>query len=195
MRGFFIRGEMRIAIFIDGAYLEKVLKNEFDLVGIDFVKLSQVMARGKEILRTYYYNCLPYQSHPPTQEERERFSNKQGFFIFLDRLPRYAVRLGRLAYRGTNEKGEPRFEQKGIDTLLCVDMVNLAATHQIASVSLLAGDSDCIPAIKVAKEHGVDITLFHSQIRDNYHYQLWQECDERFPMNQSFIKKITKPKK
>ena len=49
-------GDLRVAIFIDGAYLEKVNKNEFGLSPIDFGKLSQVMANGKEILRTYYYN-------------------------------------------------------------------------------------------------------------------------------------------
>jgi uncharacterized LabA/DUF88 family protein len=182
-------GSMRAAIFIDGAYLEKIVKLEFNLVQIDFAILSEVMAGGREILRTYYYNCLPYQSSPPSKEEKERFSNKQRFFTYLERLPKYTVRLGRLAYRGI-EGGEKKFEQKGIDTLLCVDMVNLAATHQISNAALLAGDSDCIPGIKIAKEHGVGITLYHSQDRDSYHWQLWQECDERFPMNGEFIDRV-----
>ncbi len=181
---------MRVAILIDGAYLEKVLKNEFNLPKIDFDKLSHGMARGKEILRTYYYNCLPYQGNPPTDEERKRFANKQRFFTYLERLPRYTVRLGRLAYRGTDEKGEKRFEQKGIDTLLSVDMVNLAATRQISGVILLAGDSDCLPAVRVAKEHGVVVTLFHSQNPGSYHRELWQECDERFPLTEDFIKSL-----
>ncbi len=38
---------MRVAILIDGAYLEKVLKNEFNLPKIDFGKLSQRMAGGR----------------------------------------------------------------------------------------------------------------------------------------------------
>ena len=181
---------MRVAIFIDGVYLEKVLKNEFNQPKIDFGKLSQAMAGGKEILRTYFYNCLPYQGNPPTDEERRRFANKQRFFTYLERLPRYTVRLGKLAYRGTNEKGEKRFEQKGIDTLLSVDMVNLAATRQISSVVLLAGDSDCIPAIRVAKEHGVVVTLYHSQNSASYHRELWQECDERFPLTKDLLNSL-----
>jgi len=183
---------MRCAIFIDGAYLEQIVKQEFSLIQIDFAKLSTVMASGKEIFRTYYYNCLPYQSNPPTEEEKQRFSNKQKFFIHLERLPRYTVRLGRLAYRGYDNRGEKKFEQKGIDTLLCVDMVNLAATHQISSVILLAGDSDSLPGIKIVKEHGVDVILYHAQDKRNYHWQLWQECDERFPIDKGFIDRVKK---
>ena len=183
---------MRVAIFIDGAYLEKINKQDFSLTPIDFNKLAIVMAEGHEILRTYYYNCLPYQSSPPTMDEKSRFSNKQRFFTYLNRLPKYTVRSGRLAYRGIDENGEKKFEQKGIDTLLCVDMVNLAATHQLQGVILLAGDSDCLPGIKVSKDHGVNITLFHGQNKSSYHWELWQECDERFPINQAFIDKVKK---
>ena len=42
--------------------------------------------------------------------------------------------------------GRKIFEQKGIDTLLSIDMVNLAATKQVSNIILLAGDSDYIPA-------------------------------------------------
>lgn len=182
---------MRAAIFIDGAYLEKILKQEFNLLPIDFAKLSSVMAGNRDILRTYYYNCLPYQSNPPTEDEKKRFAGKQRFFKSLEGLPRYTVRYGRLAYRGI-ESGTKKFEQKGIDTLLCVDMVNLTATRQISDVILLAGDSDCLPGIKIAKENGVGIILYHSQKRENYHWELWQECDERFPINEDFITKVQK---
>lgn len=78
----------RIAIFIDGAYLDFVLKNEFDLAKIDFAGLSERIANGIDILRTYYYHCPPYQSADPTQDERLRFARAQKFFTALDRLPR-----------------------------------------------------------------------------------------------------------
>ena len=115
---------MKTAIFIDGGYLSKVMQIEFNL-RVDFEKLSNVIANGREILRTYYYNCLPYQSNPSTEEERKRFSKAQSFFRILSRLPRYEVRLGRLARRGSE------FQQKGVDTLLSIDIVNLAASGKI----------------------------------------------------------------
>ena len=69
----------RIAIFIDGAYLSYTLKDEFGSPRIDFQKLVNRMAGGREILRSYYYNCEPYQSNPPTPEERARFGKAQAF--------------------------------------------------------------------------------------------------------------------
>jgi uncharacterized LabA/DUF88 family protein len=184
---------MRAAIFIDGAYFEKVIKNEFGEITIDFKKLVEVLTDGRELLRTYYYNCLPYQSTVPTPEESKRFANKERFFSYLRRLPRFNIRLGKLAFRGTDREGNKVFEQKGIDTLLSIDMVNLAATKQVSNIILLAGDSDYIPAIEVTKTHGVGAILYHSQRRDSYHINLWEACDERCPINQSLINKIKIP--
>jgi uncharacterized LabA/DUF88 family protein len=160
---------MKIAIFIDGGYLAKVLKN--NNISIDFCLLSNELCQGKENLRSYYYNCLPYQSNPPSQEEKERFSKAQKFHYALERLPRYEVKEGTLAKRGTE------LEQKGIDTLLSIDLVNLAASGKISDAVLLAGDSDFIPAIKVAKEHGVNVFLYYD--KNSYHQALWMICDER----------------
>jgi len=181
---------MRIAVFIDGGYLEKIIKNEFGEVTIDFSRLVEALVGGRELLRTYYYNCLPYQSNPPTREESERFARKERFFSYLRRLPRFSVRLGKLAYRGVGADGQKEFEQKGIDTLLSIDMVNLAATKQVSNIILLAGDSDYIPAVEVVRTHGVGVILYHSQNRRSYHMDLWQVCDERFPIDENLINKI-----
>jgi uncharacterized LabA/DUF88 family protein len=96
------------------------------------------------------------------------------------------VKEGKLAKRGTD------FEQKGIDTLLSIDLVNLSATGKISEAVLIAGDSDFIPAIKVAKDHGVNIFLYHDKDRNEYHQALWQICDERIAMNATFLKKFKK---
>lgn len=173
---------MKIAIFIDGGYLDKISKKYG--FPVDFNRLSQEMANGKEILRTYYYNCLPYQGSPPSQEEKERFSKAQKFYKALERLPRYEVREGRLAKRGAE------FEQKGIDTLLSIDLVNLAASGKISDAVLLAGDSDFLPAVKVAKDHGVNIFLYHSRDKYDYHESLWLICDERIAIDSAFLDKV-----
>jgi hypothetical protein len=49
----------RAAIFIDGAYLDFGLRDEFHRVKIDYHALARELTAGKELLRTYYYNCLP----------------------------------------------------------------------------------------------------------------------------------------
>ncbi len=67
----------QVAIFIDGGYLDKLLRNEFDGLRINYETFSrEILAQihgDAYLLRTYYYHCLPYQSNPPTQEESERF--------------------------------------------------------------------------------------------------------------------------
>lgn len=184
----------RIAIFIDGGYLSHILKNEFNLVRVDHEKLSSELSNGIETLRTYYYDCLPYQSNPPTAEEEERFSKAQNFFSALTRLPRYQIRLGKLAFNGINQEGKLIFQQKQVDILLGVDLVLLSATKQISNAALLMGDSDFLPAVKAAKEQGILTTLWHST-KYPPHKELWQECDERKVIDQSLIDRILLDKK
>lgn len=177
----------RVAIFIDGAYLEYILREEFGSPRIDFRALSEELASGADILRSYYYHCPAYQGNPPTESEQRRYSTQRRFFEALERLPRYAVRFGRLARRGPDSQGKYTFEQKRVDILLGVDMVLLAAKHTIQEAVLLAGDSDFIPAIIAAKSEGVLVRLFHGQ---NPHSDLWREADERVLITQELIDSV-----
>ena len=131
----------RVAIFIDGAYLDHVLRNEFKDARIDYEALSKELAGDSDVLRTYYYHCPPYQGNPPTQDERDRYAAQRKFYTALERLPRFSVRLGRLAYRGDDAAGRPKFEQKRVDILLGVDMVLLGIiqVNQLFRVPLSRG--------------------------------------------------------
>ena len=180
----------RAAIFIDGAYLERILRVEYDRASIDFSELSRRMAGDLDLLRTYYYHCLPYQSTPPSEYESQRYAARRRFFYFLESLPRFEVRLGQLEFRGYDESGRPRFEQKRVDILLGVDMVQLTAKRIVQEVILLAGDSDFIPAIVAAKSEGATIRLFHGR---NPHSDLRREADERTQITQDFIDSILRP--
>jgi len=181
----------RAAIFIDGAYLDKLLENEFGRAQIDYGRLADELAQGADILRTYYYHCPPYQSNPPTTDESQRTAARNRFFAALSRLPRFQVRQGKLAYRGKDQNGQPIFVQKRVDIMLGVDMVQLAATRQIAKAVLLAGDSDFVPAVEAVKQHGVLTVLWHGPIRagrnSTVHQELWDACDERFPLTQGVV--------
>ena len=145
------------------------------------------MAGGREILRTYSYDCLPYQSNPPTVDEKTRFLKHQGFHPALAKKPRFQVRLGRLEYRGENAAGKPLFQQKRVDILMGVDLALLAAKHQITDAAILAGDSDFLPAIEAAKPEGVVIHLFHGM---SPHRHLVSTCDERTRIDQPFIDSV-----
>ena len=70
---------LRAGIFIDGGYLGAILKSEYSEPRIAFDKFSDLISGADyERLRTYFYYCMPYQSDPPTPEEKLRYSKAQG---------------------------------------------------------------------------------------------------------------------
>lgn len=177
----------RTAIFIDGAYLDHVLKDEFDDARIDYQALFRYLAGEQDLLRVHYYHCPVYQGNPPTEDERTRYAAQRKFFSALERMPRCTVRLGRLAYRGKSRSGRRQFEQKRVDILLGVDLVLLSAKQAIREAVIVAGDSDFIPAVTVAKAEGVLIRLYHGV---KPHADLWREADERIRFNQTLIDSV-----
>lgn len=172
----------RCAVFIDGGYLNKILENEFGRPPIDYGRLSDELAQGTERLRTYYYHCMPYQSDPPSEDEKRRYAAMARFVEALKRLPRFEFRQGKLARR------EGSFEQKRVDIWIAVDLVRLSFSHQITKAVVVSGDSDLVPAIEAAKDAGVVVQLWYS--RRAVHNELLQTADERFEVSQSLIDRV-----
>lgn len=187
----------RCAIFIDGAYVDKLFQHHLGGIKVDYGKFAQHVCGGCDLLRTYYYHCLPYQSNPPTLDEKSRFSSAEKFMQALSRLPRFQVRLGKLEHRGLKQDGSPIFAQKRVDILLGVDMVELAATKQINRAVLVAGDSDFLPAVEAVKRQGVLSVLWHGTRggrgqASTCHNDLWDQCDERFEIDANVAKAVAR---
>lgn len=196
----------RLAIFVDGGYYGALAEKHYH-VRLEFPKLIEEVRNivaasvreGIDILRTFYYDCPPYQSNNPTAAEKARYGAKISFFNYLETLSRVQVQRGRLAYRGKNSRGAPIYQQKRIDLLLGLDFAELSAKGQVAYIALIAGDSDFVPAIEHAKKEGVCVWLFHGPkvSPDNgertYSEELWQCADERCEIDQAFIDKIKQP--
>lgn len=170
------------AVFIDGGYIRGILRDYFKEIRIDYLKLSEILCEGYERFRTYYYDCMPFQSSPPTKEERERYSKADRFISALRRLPRFEIRLGKL------KKGKSGFKQKGVDVSLSVDLVRLAWSGTIKKAIIIGGDHDYVPAVKSVKEAHVLVKLVYhprhvsSELRDL--------CDERLKIDEEFINKV-----
>lgn len=178
------------AVFIDGAYLEKVLLHDHGKAKIDFGRLVDIMVEGDELLRAYYYHCLPYQSNPPTDDEKARYAARHRFLTALRHIPRFEVRLGKLAFRGMSAVGNPVFQQKRVDLMLGVDMALLAGKNRIGKMALLSGDSDFTPAVEAVKREGVLATLWHGRHigRARPSRELLQIADERRELTPEIIR-------
>jgi uncharacterized LabA/DUF88 family protein len=174
------------AVFIDSGYLSKILKLAFNSTRINYEKFSDYLCSGDyKRLRTYYYDCMPYQDNPPTEEQRKRYAAHDSFLYNLRRLNRFEVRLGKLIYiPAVND-----FIQKRVDVWLSVDLVRMSWDHQIKKAVLVTGDSDFVPAIQAAKDAGVLTVLYYSKGHPQINAidELLYACDERIEITKDLI--------
>lgn len=190
----------RLAIFIDGGYLDALARDIFH-VRIDNGLLSEQVTRTVaagtvelvDLLRTYYYDCLPYQSNPGTEEEKRLLLRKENRFNALRGLDNYTVREGRLMFRGRDANGQPIFQQKRVDLLMGLDFAMLSAKRQITHAAVITGDSDFIPAVEIAQQEGIVTWLFHGPRQtghSTYARELWLASDRRVEMDQAFMDSV-----
>ena len=175
----------KCALFVDGGYLNKILKKFFNAQDIDYLKLSDVICKDLRLrrLRTYYYQCMPIVREGNKIDSMKQ-ANMQRFLTNLRRLPRFDVRLGRLQLIGG------QFRQKMIDVLMSLDIATMSYENQIQHAILIAGDADFIPAIKKAKDYGIIVHLFYHP--SSVHNEIMDEVDERHEINFEFIEKCRK---
>lgn len=175
----------KAGVFVDGGYLTTVLKN-WGAPRVDYHNLVRWTCSEEVLFRTYYYDCLPYQSAEPTPEERKRVSRTQKFFRALESGSRLTIRQGRLEYRGKNDRGEPIYSQKQVDLMLGVDIASHVVKDRINVVVIITGDSDFIPAVRFAQREGAIVRLVHGPI-EGCHRDLWWLVDERKELTKSVI--------
>ena len=179
------------AVYLDGGYIDNVLHRDHRNARLDYQKLVSEMARPNKLLRAYYYTCMPYQSSPPTQKEKERYASMHDFITALRYLTRFEVRLGQLAISGVTADGFPNFVQKRVDCMIGVDMTLLAAKRIVTNIALFSGDSDLIPAIDAVKREGVLVTLWHGSFKlCPPSRELCEICDERKELTSEVFKRI-----
>ncbi|NHJ13772.1 MAG: NYN domain-containing protein [Candidatus Thorarchaeota archaeon] len=180
----------RAAVFIDIGYFGKVLKYCFGEPRINFEKFSDLLCNGRERLRTYIYDCTPFQNNPPTEEEIRRAANHERFINSLARLNRFEIRLGRTARN--LQTGE--FYQKRIEVLLTVDLMRMAWSRQIDTAILVTGENDFVPAIQSAKNAGLLIVIYFRDCFDPQGRSMTRTteeilgvCDECMPITDELI--------
>ena len=149
--------------------------------------------------------------HPLTGEMID-FSKKQStkdaleFLNILRHKRKVALRLGKLSGNGSNYivpaynvkkicegKLDPNnlkkrhlqldVRQKGVDMRIGLDIASLAYKHQVDQIILIAGDSDFVPAAKLARREGLDFILdpMWNQVSNDLQEHidgLYSKCDK-----------------
>ena len=59
----------------------------------------------------------------------------------------------------TDADFKPLFEQKGVDMRIGLDIANDAQNKSVSRILLLTNDTDCVPALKLARISGLQTVL------------------------------------
>ena len=84
---------------------------------------------------------------------------------------------------------ELTIRQKGVDMKIGIDMASLSFKHQVDQIVLIAGDSDFVPASKLARREGVGVVLdpLEQSVKDDLfeHIDGLRSCGNPFPPNEA----------
>jgi uncharacterized LabA/DUF88 family protein len=134
-----------------------------------------VLPNVEEAYRFMYYDCAPFSGsvQQPVSGNRRNFQANVQWLHELSHKDLFAVRLGTLKFRGfvlrnipyqpqgplTDADFEPKFEQKGVDMRIGIDMANISHNRSVDLIALATNDTDCIPAMKYARRSGLQVAL------------------------------------
>lgn len=172
----------RVAIFVDAGYLYAA--GSVALYGRNMHRLRVALSRdeaiaklqatskdktsGASLLRIYWYDGAP--PHGPSIEQRR-----------LSGMDNVKLRLG-VVTRG---------QQKGVDSLIVTDLVELARNRAISDAVLLSGDEDVRIGVQIAQSFGVRVHLIGIEpSRGNQSRALMQEADTTTEWNKAHIENL-----
>ena len=174
---------MRSAIFVDAGYLyaqgsvalggQKLNRARVTLnLHGTITKLrdeSAIRTNHAPLLRIYWYDGL----------SRGELSRDQQHLAFMEDVK---LRLGIV-----NQAGQ----QKGVDSLIVTDLVELARNHAITDAVLLSGDEDLRIGVQIAQSYGVRVHLIGIEpSRGSQSLSLLQEADTTTEWNRDALSKL-----
>jgi uncharacterized LabA/DUF88 family protein len=151
-------------VFIDAGFLSKVSYKlgEGHYFKYNLLKFAKDLAGKKQLIfkHLFFYNAPPFQSQPATKDEKKK---KEEYDSFIQKLNQekeeVTIREGRC--QRLRIEGHFRYKQKGVDTLITMDLMSLPLENpKIKSVILIASDSDFVPIINHLKKFEIDVFLY-----------------------------------
>ena len=173
----------RVAIFVDAGYLYAA--GSVALYGQNMPRVRVALKRdetianlqataddksgGASLLRIYWYDAVPPRG--PSAEQRH-----------ISDMDNVKLRLGTIT---------PRGQQKGVDSLIVTDLLELARNRAVSDAVLLSGDEDVRIGVQIAQSLGVRVHLLGIEpSRGNQSRALMQEADTTTEWNKSRLEAI-----
>jgi len=181
-------------VFIDGGYLSKISKHfgKGKYLVFDINQFANTIAKSQGLWckGTFYYTAPPYQSSNPTPDEKIRKSNHDKFISKMKKIPNFIVREGRC------QKLDDGFHQKGVDTLLTMDLTDVTE-RDIKSIIVVICDTDFVPILNKIREIGIEVILFYfSDFKRDSKFSmsnhLFTACDKYIMIELEHFKKSIK---
>jgi hypothetical protein len=175
---------LQTAVFVDAGYFfaagsallwgEKQPRHLLTLDTSTIVETLIVAAKDVEpharLLRIYWYDGIA-QNRGPSAEQS-----------LLAHTPNIKLRLGFLNSQG---------QQKGVDSLIVTDLIDLARNGAISDALILAGDEDLRVGVQVAQTYGVRVHLLGIKpSRGNQSRPLSQEVDGMLEWTEAELKTL-----
>ena len=171
-------------VFVDGGYLRVLAREHNQLLVNPRDLASQLMKSGAVqtwafnpgqdpnafLGRVQYYDALPDDASPQKEES-------EAYWREVEKLE--DVHLGFGALRGLKRN----MRQKGVDTLMAVDMLVGAFSGLFDIAVLVAGDADFVPVVEEVKRRGVMVAV--AGVRSSLADDLLRAADRFIDMKQS----------
>jgi len=135
----------RVICFIDSSNIFSHMRDEFGSGYYNQDALCLELAAGRNLLEWRFYAAPVPEGESDGQ--KRRYAAQQSFFTFVRAQPRAVLCLGRFKTIGPGKLAE-----KGVDVLLAIDLVRLAAEDRYDTAILLSSDEDFVPAIDAARQ-------------------------------------------
>lgn len=104
-----------------------------------------------EFLRIYWYDAA-----------KKRVPSEQQIKIYS--IYGVKLRLGSL-YTDRSDSDEDLHRQKAVDSMMVLDMIQLARNRAVDDIVILTGDEDMLPGVEEAQAHGIRVMLLSVQGR------------------------------
>ncbi|MBI4116810.1 NYN domain-containing protein [Candidatus Pacearchaeota archaeon] len=152
-------------VFLDGGFISKLSKHFGNGVYIkfDLIKLAENISKKQNLFCKYlfYYTAPPFQETPPTNEQRKRKEGYDNFLKSLRKNKSITVREGR-CQRIVNSEGNTEYKQKGVDTLITIDLSHIKDDFpDVKKIILVSSDTDFCPVIRdIKKRWKMEVILY-----------------------------------